>query len=190
MPVGIVVSACPAAGAIGRNVRQPADGGGGGEEWSGELWPAVADACRRRVARRRRWIAPATGCRYPERVSWFRHTLGSLVGALLCLMALAATAGPVEAHTVSHWLTPVAAGEHHHHDDDGAVIVDHHEQHEDADNDGGHDHMTPAATVMTPPVESAFAAMPFAPGEAVLPFGDSAPRGLRPPPDPRPPRTI
>lgn len=130
--------------------------------------------------------------RYPRRVKRFRHTLGSLVGALLCLMALATTAAPVQAHTVSHWLTPVATGEHHHHHDDGSVTADHHhEQDDNAPDDQGHEHMTSAAALaMVPPVEAAPVGLPSMQRGAVLAVGDAGPSGLRPPPDDRPPRTI
>lgn len=125
------------------------------------------------------------------RVKRFRHTLGSLLGALLCLAALAMTAVPVEAHTVSHWLTPVAAGQHHHHHDDGSITVEHHEPEDHAAGDQGHDHMTTVAAVeMLPPVLAVPAVASVARRAATPARGDSAPPGLRPPPDDRPPRTI
>lgn len=158
---------------------------------NGEPEGRVREVAPVRATRRESRIATAKPPSYPGRVKRFHQTLGSLVSALLCLAALVMTATPVEAHTISHWRTPVTAGQHHHHHEDGSVTLEDHEREGHAAGDQGHDHMTTVAAVeMLPPVLAAAALVAVARSTTRPALGDSAPPGLRPPPDDRPPRTI
>ncbi len=109
------------------------------------------------------------------------------------MFAITTPALAVDAHTVSHWISPVNAGEHHHHDEvTGAVVASH--GHHDGPPDeerSGHEHGPVTSLAFDAPVLAADHGLAHLGARSpVRAAADRAPRSLSPPPDGRPPRLV
>lgn len=138
-------------------------------------------------------IASLAASQYKSRVSKLRHHLARLVGVMLVMFAIATPALAVDAHSVSHWVSPVSVGDHHHHDDEtGAVVASHGHHNEAPDEDrSSHDHgpVTSLACV-APALMAEHGLADFGLQSTIRAETDRTPRGLSPPPDGRPPRLV
>jgi|TARA_R100000935_G_scaffold54497_1_gene83429 hypothetical protein len=138
-------------------------------------------------------IASQGAAQYKSRVSKLRHHLARLVGVMLVMFAIATPALAVDAHSVSHWVSPVSVGDHHHHDEETGAVIASHGQHDEAPDEdrASHDHgpVTSLACV-APALMVDHDLADFGLQSAVRAETDRTPRGLSPPPDGRPPRLV